>query len=63
MQGTNSEYGFINRMSALKLFFFLCRPQMGSVDIKVSSGHVDVSKEKNLVAWVLGGCWVSGECL
>ncbi|XP_057714535.1 AP-5 complex subunit mu-1 [Corythoichthys intestinalis] len=33
---------------------FFNRPQMTFVDVKVSSGHVDVSKEKNLLAWVLG---------
>lgn len=33
---------------------FLCRDQMGSVDVKVNSGQLEVSKEKNLLVWVLG---------
>ncbi|KAM9786591.1 AP-5 complex subunit mu-1 [Syngnathus typhle] len=33
---------------------FFNRPLMATVDVKVSSGHVDVSKEKNLMAWILG---------
>ncbi|XP_049596098.1 AP-5 complex subunit mu-1 [Syngnathus scovelli] len=33
---------------------FFNRPLMGTVDVRVSSGHVDVSKEKNLLAWILG---------
>lgn len=32
----------------------LCRDQMGVVDVKVSSGQLDVSKEKNLLVWTLG---------
>lgn len=32
----------------------LVRVQMGSVDVKVSSGQLDVSKEKNLLVWGLG---------
>ena len=27
---------------------------MSTVDVKVSSGHLDVNKEKNLLVWVLG---------
>ena len=27
---------------------------MGGVDVKVSSGQLEVSKEKNLLVWVLG---------
>lgn len=27
---------------------------MGSVEVKVSSGQIDVSKEKNLLVWGLG---------
>lgn len=27
---------------------------MGTVDVKVSSGQLDVSKEKNLLVWSLG---------
>uniref|UniRef100_A0A665WWW5 AP-5 complex subunit mu-1 n=1 Tax=Echeneis naucrates TaxID=173247 RepID=A0A665WWW5_ECHNA len=30
------------------------RDQMGIVDVKVSSGQMDVSKEKNLLVWTLG---------
>ncbi|XP_036007048.1 AP-5 complex subunit mu-1-like isoform X1 [Fundulus heteroclitus] len=33
---------------------FFNRNQMGVVDVKVSSGQLDVSKEKNLLVWVLG---------
>ncbi|XP_077477217.1 AP-5 complex subunit mu-1 [Stigmatopora argus] len=33
---------------------FFNRSQMGFMDVKVSSGHVDVFKEKNLLVWVLG---------
>ncbi|XP_004540689.2 AP-5 complex subunit mu-1 isoform X1 [Maylandia zebra] len=33
---------------------FFNRDQMGVVDMKVSSGQLDVSKEKNLLVWVLG---------
>lgn len=33
---------------------FFNRSQMGVVDVKVSSGQLDVSKEKNLLVWVLG---------
>uniref|UniRef100_A0A8C7QY91 AP-5 complex subunit mu-1 n=1 Tax=Oncorhynchus mykiss TaxID=8022 RepID=A0A8C7QY91_ONCMY len=33
---------------------FFNRDQMGSVDVKVSSGQLEVSKEKNLLVWVLG---------
>lgn len=33
---------------------FYNRVQMGSVDVKVSSGQLDVSKEKNLLVWGLG---------
>lgn len=29
---------------------------MGTVDVKVSSGQLDVSKEKNLLVWGLGKC-------
>lgn len=32
----------------------LSRDQMGTVEVKVSSGQVDVSKEKNLLVWDLG---------
>lgn len=32
----------------------LVRVQMGTVDVKVSSGQLDVSKEKNLLVWGLG---------
>lgn len=35
-------------------FPFFNRDQMGVVDVKVSSGQVDVSKEKNVMIWVLG---------
>lgn len=30
---------------------------MGVVDVKVSSGQLEVSKEKNLLVWVLGKCY------
>lgn len=33
---------------------FFNRDQMGVVDLKVSSGQLDVSKEKNLLVWGLG---------
>ncbi|XP_061824781.2 AP-5 complex subunit mu-1 [Nerophis lumbriciformis] len=33
---------------------FFNRPQMGCVDVKVSFGQLDVSKEKNLLVWVIG---------
>ncbi|KAM4625419.1 AP-5 complex subunit mu-1 isoform 2-T2 [Polymixia lowei] len=33
---------------------FFNRDQMGSVDVKVSFGQLEVSKEKNLLVWVLG---------
>ncbi|KAM6912617.1 AP-5 complex subunit mu-1 isoform 1-T1 [Xenentodon cancila] len=33
---------------------FFNRDQMGVVDVKVSSGQLDVSKEKNLLVWALG---------
>lgn len=33
---------------------FFNRNQMGSVDVKVSSGQLEVSKEKNLLVWVIG---------
>ncbi|KAM9356119.1 AP-5 complex subunit mu-1 [Pholidichthys leucotaenia] len=33
---------------------FFNRVQMGVADMKVSSGQLDVSKEKNLLIWVLG---------
>ncbi|KAK5614453.1 hypothetical protein CRENBAI_024366 [Crenichthys baileyi] len=33
---------------------FFNRNQMGVVDVKVSSGQLDVSKEKNLLVWGLG---------
>uniref|UniRef100_A0A3Q3VXZ8 AP-5 complex subunit mu-1 n=1 Tax=Mola mola TaxID=94237 RepID=A0A3Q3VXZ8_MOLML len=33
---------------------FFNRNQMGNVDVKVSSGQLDVSKEKNLLVWGLG---------
>ncbi|KAL6477839.1 hypothetical protein MHYP_G00136740 [Metynnis hypsauchen] len=33
---------------------FFNRHQIGSVDVKVSSGQLEVSKEKNLLVWVLG---------
>lgn len=32
----------------------LHRNLMGSVEVKVSSGQLEVSKEKNLLVWVLG---------
>lgn len=32
---------------------------MGVVDMKVSSGQLDVSKEKNLLVWVLGKRYAS----
>lgn len=32
----------------------LSRDQMGTVEVKVSSGQIDVSKEKNLLVWGLG---------
>ncbi|XP_038584284.1 AP-5 complex subunit mu-1 [Micropterus salmoides] len=35
-------------------FPFFNRDQMGVVDVKVSSGQLDVSKEKNLLVWGLG---------
>lgn len=31
---------------------------MGVVDVKVSSGQLDVSKEKNLLVWALGTCLI-----
>lgn len=34
--------------------FVLARSQMGTVDVKVSSGQLDVLKEKNLLVWGLG---------
>lgn len=37
---------------------FLCRDQMGVVEVKVSSGQLDVSKEKNLLVWALGMCFI-----
>lgn len=33
---------------------FFNRDQMGVVDVKVSYGQLDISKEKNLLVWVLG---------
>lgn len=36
---------------------YLCvvfRNQIGNIDMKVSSGQVDVTKEKNLLIWALG---------
>ncbi|KAM3871086.1 AP-5 complex subunit mu-1 [Diretmus argenteus] len=33
---------------------FFNRDQMGCVDVKVSSGQLEISKEKNLLVWVLG---------
>ncbi|TMS21519.1 AP-5 complex subunit mu-1 [Larimichthys crocea] len=33
---------------------FFNRDQMGVVDVKVSSGQLDVSKEKNLLIWAMG---------
>ncbi|KAI3367213.1 hypothetical protein L3Q82_008266 [Scortum barcoo] len=33
---------------------FFNRDQMGIVDLKVSSGQLDISKEKNLLVWSLG---------
>ncbi|XP_076131222.1 AP-5 complex subunit mu-1 [Alosa pseudoharengus] len=33
---------------------FFNRCQMGTLDVKVTSGQVEVSKEKNLLVWVLG---------
>ncbi|XP_076023860.1 AP-5 complex subunit mu-1 [Genypterus blacodes] len=33
---------------------FFNRDQMGNVDVKVSSGQIDISKEKNLLVWSLG---------
>ncbi|CAI5696645.1 unnamed protein product [Oreochromis niloticus] len=33
---------------------FFNRDQMGVVDMKLSSGQLDVSKEKNLLVWILG---------
>uniref|UniRef100_UPI0037E99404 AP-5 complex subunit mu-1 n=1 Tax=Semicossyphus pulcher TaxID=241346 RepID=UPI0037E99404 len=33
---------------------FFNRDQMGVVDVKVSSGQLDISKEKNLLVWGLG---------
>ncbi|XP_062325981.1 AP-5 complex subunit mu-1 [Osmerus eperlanus] len=33
---------------------FFNRDQMGSVDVKVSSGLLEVSKEKSLLVWVIG---------
>ncbi|KAF7665827.1 hypothetical protein LDENG_00130650 [Lucifuga dentata] len=33
---------------------FFNRDQMGNVDVKVSSGQLEISKEKNLLIWVLG---------
>lgn len=35
-------------------FPFFNRDQMGAVDMKVSTGQVDVSKERNLLVWNLG---------
>lgn len=32
----------------------LRRGQMGTVEVKVSSGQIDVLKEKNLLVWGLG---------
>lgn len=31
---------------------------MGNADLKVSSGQVDVTKEKNLLVWALGTYWI-----
>ncbi|KAG7275420.1 hypothetical protein CRUP_033153 [Coryphaenoides rupestris] len=33
---------------------FFNRDQISSVEVKVSAGHLDVNKEKNLLVWVLG---------
>ncbi|XP_010896221.2 AP-5 complex subunit mu-1 isoform X1 [Esox lucius] len=33
---------------------FFNRNQMGNVNVKVTSGQLDVSKEKNLLVWVIG---------
>ncbi|XP_028251177.1 AP-5 complex subunit mu-1 [Parambassis ranga] len=33
---------------------FFNREQMGAVEVKVSTGQLDVSKEKNLLVWALG---------
>ncbi|XP_062393367.1 AP-5 complex subunit mu-1 isoform X2 [Sardina pilchardus] len=33
---------------------FFNRCQMGTLDVKVTSGQVEVSKEKNLLVWILG---------
>ncbi|XP_030642923.1 AP-5 complex subunit mu-1 [Chanos chanos] len=33
---------------------FFNRNQMGNVDVKVSSGQLEVSKEKNLLVWIIG---------
>lgn len=40
--------------STLTLCVLLHRNLMGSVEVKVSSGQLEVSKEKNLLVWVLG---------
>lgn len=39
-------------MEAVLCATFRC--QMGPLDVKVTSGQVEVSKEKNLLVWVLG---------
>ncbi len=38
----------------VSLYMPLHRNLMGSVEVKVSSGQLEVSKEKNLLVWVLG---------
>lgn len=38
----------------VSLYMSLHRNQMGNVEVKVSSGQLEVSKEKNLLVWVLG---------
>ncbi len=38
----------------VSLYMPLSQESMGSVEVKVSSGQLEVSKEKNLLVWVLG---------
>lgn len=33
---------------------FHCRGPLSNVDVKVSSGQLEVSKEKSMLVWVLG---------
>lgn len=41
-------------MTCIHCTFVLVRAQMSTVDVKCSSGQLDVLKEKNLLVWGLG---------